>query len=110
MLVALAVLSGGVAVYAYAHRDESAIEMTKDRGDLIVAALDRYRAATGTYPASLPLLVPAQLDSLPMPSWGEAWTYRTFQDGMFAELLVREPDGLLTLRYDFTSGRWALDN
>lgn len=108
MLVALAVLAAGVAVYVYAHRDEAAIETTKDRGDAIIAALDHYRGATGVYPDSLPQLVPGHIDSIPPPAWGDDWRYHTFQDGAHAELYVR--DGRLTLRYDFTGGTWAMSN
>ena len=108
MLVALAVLAGGVGVYVYAHRDEAAIETTKDRGDLLVAALERHRAVASRYPDSLPQLVPAHLDSIPRPAWGDAWTYQPFQDGAHAELYVRA--GRLTLRYDFTGRSWALSN
>ena len=108
IVVAALVAIAGVGVYVYAHRDEPAIERTRERGDVIVAALEAHRSRAGRYPDSLSQLVPAVLDSLPAPAWGDAWTYHTFGDGAHAELYVR--DGRLTLRYDFGAGRWALDN
>jgi hypothetical protein len=110
LVVAVLVLAAGVGVYLFAHRDQSAIEATKESGDVIVAALERYRDDTGRYPDALERLVPGQLGRLPPPAWGTAWRYGTFQDGAHAELSVREADGRLTLRYDFTARRWALDN
>lgn len=110
LLVAGLILAAGVAVYVYAHRDEGAIEATKQRGALIVGALREHHAAEGRYPAALDALVPAYLDSIPAPAWGDRWTYRTFGEGAHCELYVREPAGRLTLRYDFTGERWALDN
>ena len=108
ILVALAVVAAGAAVYAYAHRDEAEIEQTKAQGSAIVAALESHRAREGSYPTSLEALVPADLEVLPAPAWGDQWTYRTFDDARYCELYVRSGDGL-TLRYDFTAGRWALD-
>jgi type II secretory pathway pseudopilin PulG len=110
LVVALVVLAAGVGVYLFAHRDQSAIEATKQSGDLIVAALERHRDDTGRYPDALERLVPGQLGRVPPPAWGEQWMYGTFEDGAHAELSVRRPDGRLTLRYDFTARRWALDN
>ncbi len=110
IVVGLLVAAAGVGVYVYAHRDEPAIEATKDRGDVIVAGLEAHRAQVGRYPATLGDLVPARLDSVPAPAWGSEWTYHTFEDGAYAELYVRDPGGRLTLRYDFAGGRWALDN
>lgn len=110
LLVALVILGAGVGVYLHAHRDEGAIEETKARGLAIVEALQEYRAVAGSYPPSLDALVPAHLESIPAPAWGEEWMYRTFDDGAHCELYVRAPDGRLTLRYDFIGGRWALDN
>lgn len=110
IVVVAVVVAAGLGVYLYAHRDAGAIEATRQRGDVIVEALERHRAATGAYPDSLQQLVPAQLDSVPHPVWGTTWTYRSFQDGAHAELAVSEPDGRLTLRYDFTGRGWALDN
>lgn len=108
IVVAVLIAAAGVGVYVYAHRDEPAIERTKERGDVIVAALETHRSAAGRYPDSLPQLVPAVLDSLPAPAWGERWSYQTFADGTHAELYVSS--GRLTLRYDFSGRRWALDN
>jgi hypothetical protein len=108
IVVAVLIAAAGVGVYVYAHRDEPAIERTKERGDAIVAALEAHRAIAGRYPDSLPQLVPEPLDSLPAPAWGGGWSYHTFDDGAHAELYVRKDR--LTLRYDFSSGRWALDN
>ena len=106
--MALAVVAAGAAVYAYAHRDAAEIEQTKAQGTAIVTALESHRAREGSYPASLEMLVPVHLEALPAPAWGDQWTYRTFDDGRYCELYVRAGDGL-TLRYDFTAGRWALD-
>lgn len=110
IIVVAVVLAAGLGVYLYAHRDTDAIEATKGRGDVIVAALERYRAAHSVYPDSLQQLVPQQLDSVPQPVWGPAWSYRAFQDGAHAELFVARQDGRLTLRYDFTGRGWAFDN
>lgn len=104
------VIGAGLGVYLYAHRDTDAIEATKARGDVIVAALERHRAEHDAYPATLQQLVPQHLDSVPQPVWGPAWSYRAFQDGAHAELTVTGQDGRLTLRYDFTGRGWAFDN
>jgi hypothetical protein len=37
----------------------------------LVAALDRYRGATGTFPASLEALVPEYVSALPPTPWGQ---------------------------------------
>lgn len=110
IVIALLVVAAGVGVYVYAHRDEPAIERTKERGAIVVGALEAYRAQTGRYPDSLPQLVPSLIDSVPAPEWGDRWSYRTFSDGAHAELYVRAGTGRLTLRYDFGAGRWGLDN
>lgn len=110
ILVAVLIAAAGVGVYVYAHRDEPAIELTKERGDVIVGALEAHRSAAGRYPDSLAQLIPALLDSLPAPAWGDAWSYQPFADGTYAELYVREPGSRLTLRYDFPGRRWALEN
>lgn len=110
ILVALLIAAAGAAIYVYAHRDEAAIEATKERGDVIVAALEAHRSAAGRYPDSLPQLVPALLDSVPAPAWGDAWTYHIFDDGAYAEFYVRAAESRLTLRYDFPGRRWGLDN
>jgi hypothetical protein len=107
IVVALAVFAAGAAVYVYSHRDEPAIERTKTAGDEIVAALERHRAQEGSYPPSLAALVPAYLERVPAPPWGEQWTYRTFEDGAYCGLYVRQ--GAMTLHYDFPGHRWALD-
>lgn len=110
LVIALLVATAGVAVYVYAHRDEPAIERTKERGEVVVGALEAYRAQVGRYPDSLPQLVPALIDSVPAPAWGDHWSYRTFSDGAHAELYVRAGTDRLTLRYDFGAARWGLDN
>lgn len=110
ILVALLIAAAGAAIYVYAHRDEAAIETTKERGNAIVAALEAHREGAGRYPDSLPQLVPTLLDSVPSPVWGDAWSYHTFDEGTYAEFYVRATDGGLTLRYDFSGRRWGLDN
>src|SRR5687768_17471105 len=49
-------------------------ERNQARGDQIIAALERYKVANGSYPAALKALVPQFLESIPQPEDAE-WVY-----------------------------------
>jgi hypothetical protein len=58
------------------------VQTTERSGKELQKALDRFRAETGVYPASLDLLTPKFLQKIPQPSVGEKrWTYKTFEEG-----------------------------
>lgn len=126
---ALAILLA-VGVYWFAHRDEGALETSKQIGDTVVTALEQHRAEQGRYPDSLAALVPAYLDSVPRPVWGMGeWRYRRYtaaeaatadtptaaapgdRPAEYFQLSVpREPSGYPLLFYDLTLGQWVLNN
>lgn len=70
--------------FTYIPETEQAIKETHARGEQIVAALERWKAITGKYPASLDLLVPSELASIPRPVVGNGiWKYTTPGDQSF---------------------------
>lgn len=112
----------GAGVYLYAHKDEGALEVSKDRGAQIVAALESHRTQHGTYPDQLEDLVPARLPSLEQPTWGLGrWRYRRYTPAdvnetadttsVYFQLSVAADDsGYPVLYYDFAAKRWVLNN
>jgi hypothetical protein len=116
-------LAAGVGVYIYAHRDEGSLEASKERGAVVVDALERHRTAAGTYPESLEQLVPQYLDSIAPPSWGQQrWRYRRYTAADVTDATVTETtvyfqlsvaaneNGYPVLYYDVTARRWVLNN
>ncbi|HSJ23205.1 MAG TPA: hypothetical protein VK929_00885 [Longimicrobiales bacterium] len=115
-------LAAGVFVYWWAHRDQGALEELKERGAVIVDALQRYRAEHGTYPPDLAGLVPDYAARIEEPSWGLArWRYRRFtpgdlaagagRDEIYFQLSVAANEsGYPVLFYDYVGGRWVLNN
>lgn len=122
ILVTTLVVAAGAGVYLYAHRDESALEASKQRGARIVEGLAAYERETGTYPTRLEDLVPEYLPAVEPPLWGlQRWRYRTYmpeapvqpQDSsaLYFQLSVAaDPSGYPVLYYDFATGRWVLNN
>lgn len=137
IVVSVVVVAAGAGVYWYAHRDQGALEESKERGAVIVAALERHRADTGTYPPDLETLVPAYLSRVESPSWGlERWRYRRYTpaeitaeaaapaagyvppagqaapaDELYFQLSVAANEsGYPVLYYDYTARRWVLNN
>jgi type II secretory pathway pseudopilin PulG len=122
VVVAMLVVAAGVFVYWWAHRYDGRLEESKDRGAVIVDALERYRAAHGTYPDTLAELVPGYVPSIEAPTWGLGrWHYRRFTpaekaadtgtDEVFFQLSVAANDsGFPLLFYDYVGGRWVLNN
>lgn len=117
----------GAIVYAYAHKDEGALEQSKERGAVLVAALDSYRQAHGTYPAALDELVPEYVAVIEPPTWGLArWRYRRYTpedvaapaaapsdsvSPVFFQLSVAaDESGYPVLYYDLPAQRWVLNN
>lgn len=115
-------LAAGAFVYWWAHRDEGRLEESKDRGVVIVEALQRYHADQGIYPAELNDLVPQYAPRIEEPTWGlERWRYRRFtpdelaegagQDTVFFQLSVAANEsGYPVLFYDYVGRRWVLNN
>jgi hypothetical protein len=140
IVVTVLAVAAGLGVYWYAHRDEGALEESKQRGVAIVDALQSYRAATGTYPEELEHLVPQYLPRIEAPTWGlERWRYRRYtpaeatadalapadgaaaashmpavaeiDDEVFFQLSVAaNPSGYPVLYYDYVGRRWVLNN
>jgi type II secretory pathway pseudopilin PulG len=114
--------AAGVFVYWWAHRDEARLEESKERGAVIVEALQRYRGAHGTYPADLQELVPEYAVRIDAPTWGlERWRYRRFtpeelaqgagEDEVYFQLSVAANEsGYPVLFYDYVGRRWVLNN
>jgi type II secretory pathway pseudopilin PulG len=115
-------LAAGAFVFWWAHRDESRIEESKERGAIIVEALQRYRGEHGTYPAELHELVPEYAGRIEEPTWGlERWRYRRFtpeelargagDDEVYFQLSVAaNASGYPVLFYDYVGRRWVLNN
>jgi hypothetical protein len=118
------VIALGAGVYIYAHRDVGSLEESKQRGAVIVAALERYRAERGNYPDSLPMLVPAYAPAIAQPSWGlQQWRYRRYTSAdvaaqsasdsttvYFQLSVAANPNGYPVLYYDLIARRWVLNN
>ena len=114
----------GIGVFAYAHRDRGTLEQSKQRGAAIVDALERHRAASGTFPETLDALVPDYLAAIEPPTWGlRRWRYRRYTAAhgthtagtdtstVYFQLSVAASDrGYPILYYDFTRRRWVLNN
>jgi hypothetical protein len=121
VVITLALLAG-VGVFWWAHRDHGQIEETKERGVVIVGALESYRERHGTYPAALAELVPDHIARIEAPVWGlERWRYRRFtpedvatgagRDEVYFQLSVAaNQSGYPVLYYDYTARRWVLNN
>jgi type II secretory pathway pseudopilin PulG len=136
IIVTVLALAAGAGVYWYAHRDQGALEESKERGAAIVEALDSYRAATGTYPADLDDLVPTYIAAIEPPTWGlERWRYRRYTpaevvagatapatgaepapveasaDEVYFQLSVAANEtGYPVLYYDYAASRWVINN
>ena len=79
IIVTAVAIGIGAVVYLYAHKDEGALEESKERGAVVVAALASYRQEHGTYPAALDDLVPEFAAAIEPPTWGLArWRYRRY--------------------------------
>lgn len=125
------VVAAGAGVYAYAHRDESALEDSKRRGEQLVAALDAYQRERGSFPEQLDELVPEHIATIEQPIWGlQRWRYRRYSaadavpataevstaeattaDRVYFQLSVAaDESGYPVLYYDFTARRWVLNN
>ena len=114
----------GIGVFAYAHRDRGTLEQSKQRGAVIVEALERHRAASGSYPETLEALVPSYIAEIEPPTWGlRRWRYRRYAAAhgthsvatdtsmVYFQLSVAANDrGYPILYYDVTSRRWVLNN
>jgi hypothetical protein len=122
VIVAAFVIAAGAAVYLYAHRDDAALEASRERGARIVQALVAYREEHDTYPDELDSLSPQYLQSVEPPLWGlERWRYRTYTpegvggasdtSAVYFQLSVAaDESGYPVLYYDFATGRWVLNN
>jgi hypothetical protein len=57
--------------------DRTKIDETTKRGDVIIRALEQFRADSGHYPKSLSELQPKYIKKIPQPIWGlESWQYK----------------------------------
>jgi hypothetical protein len=123
IIVSLIAVAIGAGIYLYAHKDEGALEESKQRGNMIVEALERHRIEQGEYPLTLDSLVPAYLDAVEPPDWGlRRWKYERYMgssrggarataDSVYFMLSVAASEsGYPLLFYDFTERRWVLNN
>jgi type II secretory pathway pseudopilin PulG len=122
IVVVALVLAAGVGVYWWAHHDQAQLEETKERGAVVVSALESYRARHDTYPGELAELVPEHAARIDEPTWGlERWRYRRFTpeevatgaggDEVYFQLSVAANEsGYPVLYYDYTARRWVLNN
>jgi len=61
--------------------DKRQLTITIERGNEIVAALERFRVDSGKYPETLDQLSPKYLAEIRQPAWGlKAWKYRIVSD------------------------------
>jgi hypothetical protein len=122
-----------VTAVAFSVDTEARIRATVAAGETLVAALDAYARQTGTLPASLDLLVPGYLSSVPLPRYGiRSWEYapasmtaeraderrriewtlrdsKSTQVDMKYSLSVRlDPDNPTTRFYRTSEGCWRL--
>ncbi len=77
-LVAIAIVLaiGNFALGAY-NEGERNKSIAESRGVEVIRALSRHKLATGSYPSSLPELVPSYVPALPRCPGGEDFLYRT---------------------------------
>lgn len=100
-LIWIAVMIGaGIASRTY-------VDMTRARGDSLVAALQKYHAREGGYPASLAALVPRDIAVVPtvalVPIRSTPFDYRS--DGKFYSLMYYT--GILVVsEYVSTTAEW----
>jgi hypothetical protein len=74
----LTIVSLFAAAFLTGCSDTKHLEETKQIGNTVVQALEKYRADNGRYPVSLEKLVPAYLFEIPKPTWGlKKWKYET---------------------------------
>jgi hypothetical protein len=92
--------------------NESQLNETRRRGDLVVVALSKFQRDHGRYPASLDELRPKYLCEIPLPTWGlKAWHYATSREGyeFGVNESVRTGDGDSTwLRYEGQNHGWQM--
>ncbi len=68
--------------------DEKAIAQSKEIGNVIVTALNKYHAAKGRYPSKLQNMIPEYIEHIENPIAGDkTWIYRSRNDGTEFELI-----------------------
>ncbi len=84
---------------------------TKRRGDLIVSAIEKYRAQTGVYPPTLDSLVPEYTPEIPAPVVGKCkWHYLVRPARQFYEISVEDESRTgPNLFYNTDNKSWAKD-
>lgn len=79
--------------FTYLPETDAAIHATHANGAQIVAALERWKVKTGSYPASLSALVPSELASIPRAAVGSGnWSYNVLGDQSFELRVWVGPD------------------
>ncbi len=74
----MAFCASGSNPFTYLQETPMGLRTTRARGDSIVAAVERWRARTGSYPVNLGLLVPGDLPAILPPAVGDGtWQYTT---------------------------------
>jgi hypothetical protein len=96
--------------WAYVSPTRERREETIARAELIIAALERWKACHGAYPQTLDELVPAELPVLPRSTIGDRrWNYRRPQPDRFVldffEGAIYEHSW-----WDSSVGRWDGDH
>src|SRR5690606_16895496 len=104
---------------------QGGLEASKQRGAVLVGALEAYRADHGAYPERLDDLVPDYLPAVEPPAWGTGqWRYRRYTaaevapegtpvdpDAEFFRLSVAAgTGGYPLLFYDPALRQWVLNN
>jgi hypothetical protein len=114
----------GAGVYLYAHKDEGALQESRQRGGVLVQALETYREEHGSYPERLDTMVPEFIAGVEPPTWGlRRWRYRAYaphaspmtdaddtERTYFQLSVARDESGYPVLYYDFATRRWVLNN
>jgi hypothetical protein len=119
-VVVVVSLLAGLMYFLWVADTSGHAEHNVAEGDRIVHALQKYKAARGTYPQSLRDLVPEFLENIPQPKRAE-WIYKPAPDrqqfmlcfeggdqdavGCYDSNGIRDAAG----NYDPTSLRWQVD-
>jgi hypothetical protein len=86
------------------------IELSKQQGDKIVAAITQYQQENSTYPSSLTELVPQQLNAIEGPVAGTGnWRYQPRKEGGGFTLSFESNGGYPQCYYDSELGDWIDD-
>jgi hypothetical protein len=90
----------------------ASVDETTRRGDVLVQALNKYRADHGRFPRSLAELSPQYLKEIPQPDWGlRRWIYEPSESDFYLKVNETEHTGdgdSHWLRYEGEKSGWRM--